>query len=56
MCDTHAHACARVRTQVAWEEWDKRGIATRYYNEGMHSAAFALPQYLESALQGQDYQ
>jgi Spermidine synthase len=32
--------------------WAKRDIVTRYYNGEVHKAAFALPPYVEQALQG----
>jgi spermidine synthase len=32
--------------------WAKRGLATRYYDEAVHIAAFALPRYVEEAVRG----
>jgi spermidine synthase len=57
MCTVcNARTRVRIWTQVAWEEWDKKAIATHYYNQQMHSAALALPRYLERALEAHDYQ
>ncbi|HRY73904.1 MAG TPA: spermidine synthase [Spirochaetia bacterium] len=33
------------------EAWEKRGIATSYYNAALHGAAFALPQYAQELLE-----
>ena len=33
------------------ERWNALGIATRYYNTNLHAGAFALPNYVEEALQ-----
>ena len=31
------------RAPVAWDKWKAKGLATTYYNQDMHSAAFAMP-------------
>ena len=31
------------RAPVAWDKWKEKGLATKYYNQDMHSAAFAMP-------------
>ncbi len=32
------------------EEWNKRGISTRYYNTELHKGAFALPNYVKEII------
>ena len=31
------------RAPVEWDKWKVKGLVTKYYNQDMHSAAFAIP-------------
>jgi len=45
------NTCLRgINLQVLQGRFAESGIATRYYNPGIHSASFALPQYMVDAL------
>eukprot|EP00943_MAST-04B_sp_MAST-4B-sp1_P006690 g6690.t1 len=43
-----------VNTQVNWDTFKKKNIQTRYYNKGIHEAAFYLPQFLKDAVPHKD--
>lgn len=36
------------------ETWERRGIATRYYNTALHTASFMLPNYVKELLEKSD--
>jgi hypothetical protein len=37
-------------SSVDWARWERKAIATSYYNRAVHAAAFALPEFLERAV------
>lgn len=39
-----------IEMKTLQQRYEKAGIATRYYNPAVHTASFALPQYLVDAL------
>lgn len=43
----------QVSHETLMARYHASGIQTRYYNPSIHRAAFALPQYIEAALQSQ---
>jgi spermidine synthase len=42
----------QVPVSIITERFEKSGIKTRYYNPGIHTASFALPQYILDAIEG----
>lgn len=36
--------------RVTWRDWEAKAIETNYYNEDVHEGAFALPAYLQRAV------
>ena len=40
-----------VRTDEIIERFENSGLTTRYYNAGIHNGCFALPQYVQDAIQ-----
>ena len=43
-----------AEARVEWKAWERKAIQTHYYNRDIHEAAFALPTFLQRALDDMD--